>query len=1401
METPEHANAALPIRTGSVGAYGLPPTGKGRKRHGSSSVTDLTFDFQPIVEGLPTHNYKLRSRRAALKVGVKADAVKHFRRCVSAMRDRQRRLARDLKASESDVDGRIERPREVSTVAERAVNYRHERLRLAVAWFSGVKVSGREWADLRRRRPRAENYEDVLRYGIRLIFTAAGYHEFTGLSQEFALSAFAPVFDSTPPTYLWSLLFYNATAAAVYDQVLANMHFSREQFERNLAFRYSALPWACISEGNRYASALRILLLMAGVEPNPGPPRRDAQQAQPGAQAAAGAHPAAQAAAAPPDAEAQPRRAINIVRPGQQAQPQQRGNPGGQRGGQRPRYHRGGNNREYARNMINGFRQDMQAEADGLRERNRDLERQAAIRQEEHQAREGELLEQLRVAQQHVDQAVHEGFRYDEEAPMRVFAFHGKFVRGFQCTFNDGLDETGIIDPIVTVNVYADGHWTTNADGHIHSLQVTPSMLQVASRSVMCATRVARMRNIFNGLQVCSEIKEEIKHLASVQIVDYMLEIELIAFILTGLISTAGTLRWINDCEEWVFDKYVITQLDSDAESRLAPVHFAADTLKFQASMATNSRAAPFVIAGHTPGVPDSSDFTTLCAGMLKRMYPKTTKRSEEVLNELSRIATDLTFEMWQHITDEDHVPKRDLLELSLKGRPAHEALQIMEGFNDAENAPQLAINRYNTFPYKCFIKLEAYPFGSMKPPRFIQSLDPWCRGVQIFFMARILHLIEVGTRRCNVKGLRPDEITEKLKEKFATMDLVAESDYSAFEASVGPDLKNVVENQIFMDLAADDAERDFITACLRRDEVNVIGPCFTIPRYHHIRMSGDLWTSIGNLLTNIVISAYANRMSVAHLMDVGLFEGDDGAYPAPADPDAVVARAKQAGMILELAIAPWESLSFCGNNFTLLEDGSLLRFRDPLKAAANATVLFNAPRSTRKHDLMLQRSKVICYLQYPVVPDAFVFFCVVERFTRDYQVNADLLLRMGHLKEWGGAGLERCVPDWLVFDSYGSLLSDRQFVNLVYERNRAAGGHCPKSRVWEMVKIVRAANGNYNHVILPSPFDYPATGAWFARDGSRFTHVDSCMGFKRVAVNDKYAEPSYALITHQPAMHTRTCPDEYVVEQDRNGRRFTARLSWCDLMPVFSVLFSLVALFAIFFFILRTDQVDRLDHQAQDFTSYDRTTGLPFSVRQMCGFKYERYEPAVYAGYCQANSLSDLLERYSEPLDTTSLPSLASSLLTIAFAHIRAWFEYYLPTCSASLYSLFSSFLSLFRATYDLSDVDVFLTNLVCWFAPDSGYEPSLPTLLVVRALCAVFTVCTIIRAAIFILSPLRRRLYGLYLVLFPAAVCAVMLGLGLAHHFLFLLLLPYTVFFGVLAVHLTLRPVFRLLVRVITH
>lgn len=1395
METPEHASAALPIRTGSVGASGLPPTGKGCNQHGSLSVTDLTFDHQPLVEGLPTHNYKLRSRRAALKVGVKAEAVKHFRRCIKAMRDRQLRLARDLKASDSDIEGRIERPREVSTVAERAVDYRHERLRLATAWFSGEHVSGREWADLRRRRPRAENYEDVLRYGIRLIFTAAGYHEFTGLSQEFALSAFAPVFDSTPPQYLWSLLFYNSSATAVYDQVLANMHFSREQFERNLAFRYSALPWACISDGNRYASALRLLLIIAGVEPNPGPPRRDAQQAQPAAQAAAAAPRPAQAAAAPPDAEAQQRRALNIVRPGQ-AQPQPRGNPGGQRGGQRPRYHRGGNNREYARNMINGFRQDMQAEADGLRERNRELERQAAVRQEEHQVREGELLEQLRQAQQHVDQAVHEGFRYNEDAPMRVFAFHGRFVRGFQCTFNDGSNEDGVVDPIVTVNVFADGHWTTNADGHIHSLQVSPSMLQVASRSVMCATKTARMRNIFNGLQVCSEIKEEIKHLASVQIVDYMLEIELIAFVLTGLISTAGTLRWINDCEEWVFDKYVITQLPDDAEDRLAPVHFAADTLKFQASTATNARAAPFVIDGHTPGVPDSSDFTTLCAGMLKRMYPKTTKRSEEVLNDLFRIATDLTREIRQHISDEDNVPKRDLLETSLKGRPAHEALQIIEGFEDAEHAPQAAIARYNTFPYKCFIKLEAYPFGSMKPPRFIQSLDPWCRGVQIFFMARILHLIEVGTRRCNVKGLRPDEITEALKLKFATMDLVAESDYSAFEASVGPDLKNVVENQIFLDLAADDSEREFIVACLCRDEVNVIGPCFTIPHYHHIRMSGDLWTSIGNLLTNIVISAYANRMDVSHLMDVGLFEGDDGAYPAPADPAAVVARAKQAGMILELAIAPWESLSFCGNNFTLLEDGSLLRFRDPLKAAANATVLFNAPRSTRKHDLMLQRSKVICYLQYPVVPDAFVFFCVVERFTRDYQVDADLLLRMGHLKEWGGAGLERCVPDWLVHDSYGSLLSDRQFVNLVYERNRAAGGHCPKSRVWDMVKAVRAADGNYNHVVLPSPFDHPATGAWFARDGSRFTHVDSFMGFKRIAVNDKYTEPAYALITHQPRIHTRACPEEYVVEQDRNGRRFTARLSWSDLMPAFSLLFVCMALFASLFFVLYADQASRLDHQAHDFTSYDPTTGLPYSVRQMCVFKYERYEPEVYAGYDSAKSLEDFLQLYLRPLDTSSLPRLVFTALMRLRAHIQARFEFYMPVCSASFYSLFSSFRFLFLSTYDLHDVDVFLTNLVCWFAPGSGYEPSLPTLLVVRASCAVFYIYAIFRVIYFFFSPVRRWSFGLYLVLFPAAIWIAMMGLGLVHHYLFIFLFPFTLLIAALAVHRLIEPILRILI-----
>lgn len=363
--------------------------------------------------------------------------------------------------------------------------------------------------------------------------------------------------------------------------------------------------------------------------------------------------------------------------------------------------------------------------------------------------------------------------------------------------------------------------------------------------------------------------------------------------------------------------------------------------------------------------------------------------------------------------------------------------------------------------------------------------------------------MVEIGTKICNVKGLNADQITEKLRRKFADVGMVAETDFSSFESCIGPDLKHVCENHIYRRLATTEHEQSFIDEALDREEVHLIGPCFEIPHFHHIRMSGDYWTSLGNLLSNIVLISYITGRPVREVMETGLFEGDDGAFPAPEDVSALERRVQEAGVILTFDVAPWQSLSFCGNHFEMV-DGTPIRFRDPYRSIMSMTVLYSPPRGTLRHDMMLQRSKALSYLSGPVIKEAFVVAAIIERFTRNAKVDELRLKQWGLMKAYSNHGTESCVPQWLVSDQFGHPISDSEFVRVVHERNRAAGGQCDKATIWKMIKAAREQLPEAMHIVLPPPCPPVSNRDWLARDGSQFTHKErNLIGVQRIVYND----------------------------------------------------------------------------------------------------------------------------------------------------------------------------------------------------------------------------------------------------------------------------------------------------------
>lgn len=762
---------------------------------------------------------------------------------------------------------------------------------------------------------------------------------------------------------------------------------------------------------------------------------------------------------------------------------------------------------------------------DALKEKLDEIREEVEAKDEELREMKEKSLAEVAKLTRVVQLAQERGFvEKDDSRPILVYAFRGKYRRNMECSFEK-------TDPIVTVNVFANNVWSSDAFGEFMEMEITPAQVRVAATTVSCTDPHRRFTNIYNGLVQAKSVKEEVDGMNTKDAIIHSMTMDMRAFLLTGTIVGAGRARWQNDVPEFVPHLYQVTP-PPDADKRLkGKIIWAPNSLKFESNFARKIRAAPIRVQGECANTADAAHRPTLIAGFCKRLFPLLPTRGRWVLRQLhkkakqfvsvvrtrSQLATsamrvsgpNADADEAEEFADDYLALKEKLFEEAMEGRPLRERRGITAGFEMARDDPDSAIDYYLRRPYKCFIKLEVYPRGSFKPPRFIMSMDLECRGIQIFFMCNILHMIEEGTRAGNVKGLTEDEKTIKIIQKFSD-GFVGETDFSSFESCIGPDLKQVSENYVFKELAYDAGEKRFVEMCLDRETVTVIGPCFTIPEFHHIRMSGDYWTSLGNLLENVVVLAFCLDVDVEWLIDRGLFEGDDGLFPAPDNPQEVLDRSRKAGVLLTFDIAPWQSLSFCGNHFEEV-NGESLKFRDKYKAVSNMCTLFNAPGYTRAHDIMLQRSKCLAYLSGCLIPDAFVLAAVIERFTRKHKVDPMKLRNMGLLKEYSCHGLEGCVPDWLVYNADDEPLSDEEFVDVVYRKNFACGGECDRETLAEMVETMRAADLNAAYVELPSPYSAPRDSAWYARDGSVFSHRVDSPKFAWLEFNDLWTPPHKA--------------------------------------------------------------------------------------------------------------------------------------------------------------------------------------------------------------------------------------------------------------------------------------------------
>lgn len=428
--------------------------------------------------------------------------------------------------------------------------------------------------------------------------------------------------------------------------------------------------------------------------------------------------------------------------------------------------------------------------------------------------------------------------------------------------------------------------------------------------------------------------------------------------------------------------------------------------------------------------VPDYGDPVTQCSGIGKRLCPdKLPARDSKYLSEKLSFASDalISYVLKQ---DPEVDTAEEILQKFLEGRTASECKLAYQVWDEYVLDPDRLRRLYLSTPVDYFIKLELYT--GPKPPRYIASRDFKLRVMQCHDMGVVLQFLERALKKANVKGLNPQEIRTKITDKYDEVCRCLETDFSSFEANLTKDVRDLIENKIFRAVAEHlqiaDAEFMIEANSIPYWKVVCQSGGWRNDKFPTIRFSGDLWTSIGNQVSNIAITyaiiyeilrRHGVYLTMDDYLDGGLFEGDDGIINAEwISKEEFDAEAKRLGFLLEVDEGPWTDLSFCGNQMEELSDGRLIRAQDLEKVAAKLSVIFtNLPRDPRsdREYLSLQRAKATSMLVLSDiwVPDCFVLALLIEGATRNVRISEKVFRSAyGRLSEWNPFHAEGCLEE-----------------------------------------------------------------------------------------------------------------------------------------------------------------------------------------------------------------------------------------------------------------------------------------------------------------------------------------------------------------------------------------------------
>jgi len=290
------------------------------------------------------------------------------------------------------------------------------------------------------------------------------------------------------------------------------------------------------------------------------------------------------------------------------------------------------------------------------------------------------------------------------------------------------------------------------------------------------------------------------------------------------------------------------------------------------------------------PHCTDPSDPLSVECGWRKRLMPTMPRPNLNKIRGIKKFVRDFVHKWYKPLPRQDR-DKNFEEWLNSSNYNGQRKSEMRRAYDSVYKEHKVLTNK--DYWAKCFIKSEFYE--SPKHCRWINSRSDRFKSVVgpiIHKTEKIIYNTRINGHKWFVKGEDITQLPRKIKRVLKNKYKV-ETDFSSFESGFSPYFTDAVECELFRHmLKFNKPELDAVLKVYYQEtKMKLAGVMqnVLIPRLERLvsrnyvakvtglRLSGEMWTSLGNGFSNFMIFQYEAKLKGANL--IGLVEGDDGIF------------------------------------------------------------------------------------------------------------------------------------------------------------------------------------------------------------------------------------------------------------------------------------------------------------------------------------------------------------------------------------------------------------------------------------------------------------------------------------------------------------------------------------------